>query len=59
MIEYNLMRNINTLYHTTNRVGADKSILDRIDPTLFKSSSRFGGEFYLTNDIKTSEAEIA
>ena len=58
-IEYNIMSSINTLYHTTTRAGADKSILERIDPTFFKSSSRFGGGFYLTNDIETSEAEIA
>ncbi len=58
-IEFNIMSNINTLYHTTTRAGADKSILERIDPKFFKSSSRFGGGFYLTNDIETSEAEIA
>ncbi len=58
-IEFNIMSNINTLYHTTTRAGADKSILERIDPKFFKSSSRFGGGFYLTNDIKTSEDEIA
>jgi hypothetical protein len=58
-IEYNIMSSINTLYHTTTRAGADKSILERIDPKFFKSSSRFGGGFYLTNDIETSEAEIA
>jgi len=58
-VEYNIMSTINTLYHTTTRAGADKSILERIDPAFFKSSSRFGGGFYLTNDIATSEAEIA
>jgi hypothetical protein len=58
-VEYNIMSTINTLYHTTTRAGADKSILERIDPAFFKSSSRFGGGFYLTNDIETSEAEIA
>jgi hypothetical protein len=58
-VEYNIMSTINTLYHTTTRAGADKSILQRIDPAFFKSSSRFGGGFYLTNDIATSEAEIA
>ena len=57
-IEFNIMSNINTLYHTTTRAGADKSILERIDPKFFNSSSRFGGGFYLTNDIKTSEDEI-
>jgi len=58
-VEFNIMSTINTLYHTTTRAGADKSILQRIDPAFFKSSSRFGGGFYLTNDIATSEAEIA
>jgi hypothetical protein len=58
-VEFNIMSTINTLYHTTTSAGADKSILQRIDPAFFKSSSRFGGGFYLTNDIATSEAEIA
>ena len=58
-IEYNIMSSINTLYHKTTRASADKSILERIDPTFFKPSSRFGGGFYLTNDIETSDAEIA
>jgi hypothetical protein len=56
---FDIMNIIDTLYHTTTRAGADKSILERIDPAFFKSSSRFGGGFYLTNDIATSEAEIA
>ncbi|MEY3322810.1 MAG: hypothetical protein RLZZ417_2393 [Bacteroidota bacterium] len=55
----NIMNLIDTLYHTTTRKGADGSILERIDPKFFNSSSRFGGGFYLTTDVATSEAEIA
>jgi len=56
---FNVMNLIDILYHTTTKEGSDSSILERIDPNFFNSSSRFGGGFYLTNDVATSEAEIA
>jgi len=56
---YNIMNVLPVLYHTTARPGSDEGILKGIDPAYFKAESRFGKGFYLTNDIATSEAEIA
>jgi hypothetical protein len=47
-----------SLYHTTAREGTSQSILSKIDPSFFNESSRFGGGFYLTSDIKTSILEL-
>jgi len=56
---YNIMNIIPVLYHTTAGPGSDVGILKGIDPKHFNAKSRFGKGFYLTNDIATSEAEIA
>ena len=56
---YNIMNTIPVLYHTTASKGSDVGVLRGIDPTRFNAKSRFGAGFYLTNDVATSEAEIA
>jgi hypothetical protein len=53
------MSEISTLYHSTSSARAASSILsDGINPSFFNPASRFGGGFYMSNDIATSFAEI-
>jgi RHS repeat-associated protein len=51
---------ISTLYHSTSSVGATNSILSEgIQPSAFNASSRFGGAFYMSNNVSTSVAELS
>jgi hypothetical protein len=49
-----------TLFHATTSEGATASILNNgINPAFFNSASRFGGGFYMSNDIATTASELS
>jgi len=54
------LSDVSTLYHSTSSAGAASSILEEgINPAYFNSASRFGGGFYMSNDVSTAAAELS
>jgi hypothetical protein len=51
--------NIETVYHTVTSARAGQGVLDGIDPAFLNPNSRFGAAFYVSNDAKTTLAELA